>query len=48
MSSYQTGSVKQEMPPQGGYEEIYYRRVPAQRIIGRKYFIFTNFLFLKI
>lgn len=36
MSAYSAGSPKQEMPPPGGYEEINFRRIPAQRIFGCK------------
>ena len=36
MSSYTSKGFKQDMPPPGGYEEINYRRIPIQRILGCK------------
>ncbi|KAF7492270.1 NADH dehydrogenase [ubiquinone] 1 alpha subcomplex subunit 13 [Sarcoptes scabiei] len=42
MSTYNAGAVKQDLPPPGGYEEINYRRIPAQRIIGAKAFFVTS------
>lgn len=47
MSAYNT-NVKQEMPPRGGYEEIHYKRIPAQRIIGCKFFFFFANSFIRI
>lgn len=42
MSAYNTGSLKQDMPPPGGYETINYRRIPPQRIIGYKGFFWFS------
>lgn len=36
MSSYASGKFKQDMPPPGGYSDIHYQRIPAQRLIGYK------------
>lgn len=43
MASYSGGKFKQDMPPPGGYADIEYKRIPAQRIIGCKYFIYYFF-----
>lgn len=45
MASYSGGKFKQDMPPPGGYADIEYKRIPAQRIIGCKYFYLLIFLF---
>ena len=41
MSAYNS-NFKQEMPPKGGYSDIHYQRIPAQRLVGCK-FQFNSF-----
>ena len=46
MSAYTSGQFKQELPPPGGYEEINFKRVPAQRIFGCMFIISYGALLL--